>query len=180
MRHVLERVSEESVRLTVLTLNTFLNVESFIQCLRMKLSGWFERLLASFSIKSRFLEVEWKKNPPTLVDLLEMMSRELPDWSWLQGYDIPVPILFIDEVNKLRELVTIDPNGQKALETVFTWFVAMTKEQRKFHVMLCSSDSFMYNWLGNFIDNDRFNVYAIGHLFGIKKLPVVDFKTENH
>ena len=89
MRHVLERVSE-GVRPTVLTLNMreipLLNMESFIQCLRMKLSGWFERLLASFSIKSRFLETR-----QLLVDLLEMMSRELPDWSWLRGYDIPVP-----------------------------------------------------------------------------------------
>lgn len=28
----------------------------------------------------------------------------------------------------------------------------------------CSSNSFMHNWLGNFVGNDRFNTYLIGHL----------------
>ena len=79
------------------------------------------------------------------------------------GYQIPTPILYIDEANKLRELVAIDPDGQKAIEPLFTWFVAMTKEQQKFHIVLASSDSFMYNWVCNFVGNDRFKRYAIGH-----------------
>ena len=58
----------------------------------------------------------------------------------------------------------VDPKGQKALEMLFAWFVAMTKEQSKFHIILCSSDSFMFNWLANFVGNDRFKVYPIGHL----------------
>ena len=81
------------------------------------------------------------------------------------GYQIPTPILYIDEANKLRELVAIDPDGQKAIEALFTWFVTMTKEQQKFHVVLASSDSFMYNWVCNFVGNDRFKTDAIGHLY---------------
>ena len=44
---------------------------------------------------------------------------------WTRGHQIP--ILYIDEANKLRELVVVDPEGPKAVETLFTWFVAMMK-----------------------------------------------------
>ena len=54
--------------------------------------------------------------------------------------------------------------GKILLKSIFTWFIAMTKEKRKFHVVLCSSDSFMHNWLSNFIGNNRFCAYVIGHL----------------
>ena len=40
----------------------------------------------------------------------------------------------------------------------------MTKEFRKFHVILCSSDSFIHNWLGSIVGNDWFNTVVIGHL----------------
>jgi len=60
----------------------------------------------------------------------------------------------------------------------------MTKEQEKFHVMLCSSNSFIYGWLANFVGNDHFNTYAIGHLlknmqgsFRMKELQVLDSTT---
>jgi len=39
------------------------------------------------------------------------MSKELQDWTWFQGYQIPAPILFTDEANKLWELVKVDPKG---------------------------------------------------------------------
>ena len=168
MRHILEKLSKESVPPTMLTINMrelpFTDVDTFIRSFKVKILRWYKKLLDVFSFQSELFSIEWKKSPPSLIDLLEAMSKELPDWSWLRGSRIPLPVLFIDEANKLRELVAMDPNGQKALETIFTWFVAMTKEQRKFHVILCSSDSFMYNWLANFVGNDRFNVYAIGHL----------------
>ena len=40
------------------------------------------------------------------------------------------------------------------LKALFTWF----------QVILCSSDSFMHNWLGNNVGNDRFNAVVIGYL----------------
>ena len=82
----------------------------------------------------------------------------MPDWTWLKGSKIPTPILYIDEANLLWELVFSNTN------TEFMWFISMTKEQEKFHVLLCFSDSFMHNWLANFVGNDRFNTYSIGHL----------------
>ena len=89
----------------------------------------------------------------------------MPDWTWLKGSKIPVLILYINEANLLRELVVSNTNidGQRVLKSLFMWFISMTKEQ-KFHVLLCSSDSFMHNWLTNFVGNDRFNTYYIGHL----------------
>lgn len=90
------------------------------------------------------------------MDLLKKILDGLPSQSILCGSNIPIPILYIDEVNLLRELVAKDINEQKVLKTLMTWFVSMTKEHRKFHVILCSSDSFMHNQLVNFIGNDRF------------------------
>ena len=40
----------------------------------------------------------------------------------------------------------------------------MTNEQSKLRIILCFSNSFMFNWLANFVYNDRFKVYPIGHL----------------
>jgi len=39
----------------------------------------------------------------------------------------------------------------------------MTKAKQKLHVVLCSSDSFMYNWLSNLVENDR------GEILGFMK-----------
>ena len=77
---------------------------------------------------------------------------------WQPGSKILVPISSIDEASKVYRLVKVNLTGQKALETLFAWFVAMTKEQHKFHMIFCSS---MFNWLGNFVDNDRFKVYGL-------------------
>ena len=73
--------------------------------------------------------------------------------------NVPVPILFIDEVNLMRDLARSDPNGHTVIKSIFTWFIAMTKEGRKFHVVLSSSDSFIHNWLSNFVGNDRFSAF---------------------
>jgi len=172
MRHVLEELSKESLPPATLTLNMrelpFVDVETFINNFKKKLCGWYETLFNVCrdvcSFESKYFGMKWKQTAPSLVDLLEGMSKALPDWTWFRGYQIPVPILFIDEANLLRELVINNPDGQKILKTIFMWFVSMTKEQEKFHVMLCSSDSFIYSWLANFVGNDRFNTYAIGHL----------------
>ena len=168
MRHVMEVLSQDSREPTILPLNMrelpFTNVETFIMAFKRKLCKWYQRILTRFSIQSDYFRAEWEKSPPDLADLLEAMAKELPEWTWLHGFNIPVPILYIDEANLLRDLVINDPGGQKVLKSIFMWLVSMTKEQEKFHVILCSSDSFMHNWLANFVGNDRFNTYSIGHL----------------
>ena len=110
------------------------------------------------------LNVEWNHYPPKLTDLLNRISNSLPSWSLLRGTNIPLPILYIDEANLLWELVIKDVNGQKILKALLNWFVSMTKEYRKFQVVLCSSDSFMHSWVRNFVGNNRFNAIVIGYL----------------
>ena len=61
------------------------------------------------------MQYNYKRSPPALANLLEGMARELPEWTWLYGSNILVPILYIDEVNLLRDLVANDPEGQKVL-----------------------------------------------------------------
>ena len=168
IRHVIEVLSKDVREPAILPLNMrelpFTNVETFIGSFKAKLCKWYNRILTRLSIKSEYFAAEWERSPPDLADLFEAMAKELPEWSWLHGSNIPVPILYIDEANLLRDLVVKDDDGQKVLKSVFMWLVSMTKEQEKFHVLLCSSDSFTHNWLANFVGNDRFNTYSIGHL----------------
>ena len=169
MRHVIETLSNDPRRApTILSFNMrelpFVDIETFVGSFKRNLCKWYEDLISICSIKTKYFDVHWKHNPPSLVNLLEAMAKELKDWTWLRGYQVPTPIFYIDEANLLRDLVTNNVEGQKVLKTIFMWFVAMTKEQEKFHVLLCSSDSFMHNWLSNYVGNDRFNTYAIGHL----------------
>ena len=57
-----------------------------------------------------------------------------------------------------------DPNSRSIMESIFTWFISVTKEERKFHVLLSSSDSFVHNWLRNLVGTDRFQTFVVGHL----------------
>lgn len=40
----------------------------------------------------------------------------------------------------------------------------MTKEHRKFNIILATSDSFVHDWLENFVGNNRFRTIVIGDL----------------
>ena len=163
IRHVIQELSQDVKAPTILPLNMrvlpFMNVESFIRSFKAKLCNWYDCILTKSSIQSKYFVAEWERSHPDLAYLFEAMARELP-----RGSNIPVPILYIDEVNLLRDLVVKDDDGRKVLKSIFMWLVSMTKEQEKFHVLLCSSDSFTHNWLANFVGNDRFNTYSIGHL----------------
>jgi len=125
MCHVLEELSKESLSLATLTLNMcelpFVDVEMFVNRFK-KLCGWYETLLNVCrdvcSFESKYFSMKWKQTAPSLVDLLEGMSKELPDWTWFHGYQIPVPIRFIDKPNLLRELVINNPDGQRILKTI--------------------------------------------------------------
>ena len=63
----------------------------------------------------------------------------------------------------LRDVTLKDPNGQSIIKSIFTWFINVTKEERKFHV-LASSNSFFPNWLTISVRNDRFEAFVVGHL----------------
>ena len=56
-------------------------------------------------IKSKYFEVHWTEAPLSLEKLFEALAAELKDWTWLQGYQVPTPILYIDDANLLQDLV---------------------------------------------------------------------------
>ena len=37
--------------------------------------------------------------------MTKAMLKELRNWTWLQGYQVPAPILFIDEANKVMYIL---------------------------------------------------------------------------
>ena len=145
----------------------FVSVDTFLANFNVTLQGWYEKIaevLKKVKIEVQDLSVQWQESHPKLTDVFQSISEALPNWSILHGMNVPVPILFIDEVNLMRDLARSDPNGHTIIKSIFTWFIAMTKERRKFHVILSSSDSSIHNWLGNFVGNDRFYAFVLGHL----------------
>ena len=52
-------------------------------------------------------------------------------------------MLIIDEANELRTLLN-QPDGQDALHNLFKCMVMNTKEKRKFHMLLGSSEFFPF------------------------------------
>jgi len=57
-----------------------------------------------------------------------------------------------------------DEYGHEALSSMFEWFVANTKQDHCFHVILGSSDSFFHLWVTKYIGASRFTSYVIGNL----------------
>ena len=93
--------------------------------------------------------------------LLESVAGSMPERTHLKG--IQMPMFVIDEANRLKTLQR-DPNGQAALESLFEWFVSHTKENRHFHVVLLSSDSFFNKWVERYVGPSRYELYVLGHL----------------
>ncbi|CAG8537993.1 3957_t:CDS:2, partial [Racocetra fulgida] len=76
--------------------------------------------------------------------LLDNISAHLPNWSIWNGNNIPPPILVIDEANMFSQLAENDKN---LLKSILNWLVVNTKEEKRFHTVLTSSDSFFFNWI---------------------------------
>ena len=152
---------------------TFRDVNSFASEMLNVLSSWFNDLWESFSTMGASLSVSkveielilTKEEEPTkrLRKLFDTLSKSLPDWNWLRGYNIPPPILFIDEANRLRTLLD-DRKGDTVLNDFFEWIVHNTKQMHQFHVIMASSDSFFHRWIAQYIDSAYFRNFVIGHL----------------
>lgn len=82
-------------------------------------------------------------------ELFTKISRALPDWDFWNGYKLPQPILVIDEANRFSRLGSSSDEGRELLESFLDWLILNTKEQRRFHAILTSSDSFFLDWLVN-------------------------------
>ena len=153
---------------------TFRDVDTFASTMVDELSSWFTDLLKSFKkigVKMGVSDVEVELmlakggQDPTkkLQELFDILSRALPNWSWLRGYDIPPPILIIDEANRLHVLLD-DTRGNTVLNDFFAWIVLNTKQKHQFHVVTASSDSFYHRWLARYVDGACFQNFVIGHL----------------
>jgi len=91
---------------------------------------------------SSFLELtinifllQWKDKPKQLVGALSQFHMQvLPDYTILHDKNVSAPVLFADEV--MKDLAIKVANSQSIIKLVFTRFIRMTKEQRKFNVVL--------------------------------------------
>lgn len=79
--------------------------------------------------------------------LLDEITKALPKWSFWKDYDIPPPILIIDEANLLSQLGESSREGAILLKSFLNWLVKNTKQEKYFHVVLTSSDSLFFNWI---------------------------------
>ena len=176
---LLEKVTRELAgkigrRTPVLPLNlrsgTFHSVQSLVNSLSLEMNTWLKEILRSIesitlaSSITLQLKDEILSNGSSIAqldNLLKGVAKKLPPHTMLGRNQIP--ILFIDEANRLRTLLR-DKHGQTALESLFQWFIQNTKEKRRFHVVLASSDSFFHLWVEKFVGSSRYTNYVIGHL----------------
>ncbi|CAB5370519.1 unnamed protein product [Rhizophagus irregularis] len=77
------------------------------------------------------------------------IANALPDWNFWNSYKLPQPILVIDEANRFSRLGNSLNKGQELLKSFLDWLVLNTKEQKSFHAILTSSDSFFLDWIIN-------------------------------
>nr|CAG8587956.1 3612_t:CDS:2 [Entrophospora candida] len=81
-----------------------------------------------------------------VIKLLDNIENALPKWTCWDSYNIPPPILFIDEANMFSQLGS-SKEREVLLKSILNWVVVNTKEKSRFHVVLTSSDSFFFNWI---------------------------------
>ncbi|EXX55812.1 hypothetical protein RirG_221950 [Rhizophagus irregularis DAOM 197198w] len=82
-------------------------------------------------------------------ELFNKIANALPDWNFWNSYKLPQPILVIDEANRFSRLGNSLNGGQELLKSFLDWLVLNTKEQKSFHAILTSSDSFFLDWIIN-------------------------------
>ncbi|CAG8654062.1 10072_t:CDS:2, partial [Paraglomus brasilianum] len=96
--------------------------------------------------------------------LLGEISGRLLQWRWWSGMDVPPPILVIDEANRFGQLGEASPESARFVQTFLQWMVLNTKQERKFHIILTSSDSFFINWIRKYMNIIHFEPYVVGDL----------------
>ncbi|RGB30560.1 P-loop containing nucleoside triphosphate hydrolase protein [Rhizophagus diaphanus] len=97
-------------------------------------------------------------------DLFRKIARALPNRNLWEGYNVPPPILVIDEANSLNRLGYDSAEGEVLLRSFLDWLVLNTKQTNRFHVVLTSSDSFFYNWIADRLIIPHVNSYVVGDL----------------
>lgn len=128
-------------------------VDSLVFGLRDATNSWLQQFCKaaeyySFDVGaygfSAKLEIHQRPHSSPLTrlsDLLEQIEKKLPPYTFWRG--TKAPILIIDEASELRALLK-DSEGKYALHNLLKWVVLNTKEQRRFHTVFGSSDSFSH------------------------------------
>lgn len=151
---------------------SFSNVDELETSLENAMASWADSCRYIFNtttmdLKAAGTGLKIKRDPlqrtsvERLNDLFNMMSKLLPEYSILRGKQMP--ILFIDEANKLKSLMK-EEDGPKALSNLFEWFIKNTKQDSRFHVILGTSDSFFHLWIEKYVTASRFTSYVVGNL----------------
>jgi hypothetical protein len=152
---------------------SFDTVGGFQRSLELGMTDWLEacrKVAARMSLNLEAgdvkVDVSLKQDkdvtPIEKLDLLyNRLDRALPSWKIWTGRS--VPILFVDEANEMAQLLK-DKGGHEALLSLFKWIVMNTKQDRRFHVVLGTSDSFFHLWIAKYIGTSRFTSYVVGDL----------------
>lgn len=113
------------------------------------------------------LPANWPSKELTVTDFAQVLSvlkSALPTWTLLTGSQRK-PVLFIDEANLLGALSkAANDEGAVALHNLLRWCVSNSKQERRFHVVFASSDSFFLNWLQAQGIRDHVDTVVIGDL----------------
>ncbi|PKY52618.1 hypothetical protein RhiirA4_497080 [Rhizophagus irregularis] len=128
---------------------------------------YLEKLPNELEIKDKILDFlnfvaekgKEKITSDRVSELLSKIAGTLPDWNFWNGYRIPQPILVIDEANLFSQL-----GRASLLKSFLNWLVLNTKEERRFHAILTSSDSFFINWIESQLQIPHVTPYVVGDL----------------
>lgn len=175
--HLLEEMSKSKIEpRPILHLDlrerSFSSVDELETSLESAMASWADLCRNIFNttevgLKAAGASFNFKRDPlkrtpvERLNDLFSLISNQLPAYSLLYGKQMP--ILFIDEANKLKALMK-EEDGPKALSNLFEWFIKNTKQDSRFHVILGTSDSFFHLWIEKQVTASRFTSYVVGNL----------------
>ncbi|CAB5380672.1 unnamed protein product [Rhizophagus irregularis] len=100
----------------------------------------------------------------SIIDLFNKIACALPNQNLWKSYNIPPPILVIDEANLFNRLGYNSVEEKIFLKTFLDWLVLNTKQINRFHVVLTSSDSFFFNWIVDYLNVLHASLYIVGDL----------------
>ncbi|CAB4420562.1 unnamed protein product [Rhizophagus irregularis] len=129
--------------------NVYNSLSIQFKTLADKQMKYLEKLPNELEIKDKILDFlnfvaekgKEKITSDRVSELLSKIAGTLPDWNFWNGYRIPQPILVIDEANLFSQL-----------------------EERRFHAILTSSDSFFINWIESQLQIPHVTPYVVGDL----------------
>ncbi|EXX77298.1 uncharacterized protein OCT59_006812 [Rhizophagus irregularis] len=104
-----------------------------------------------------------EKTAKDIIELLNTIGDFFLSWSSWKGQNEQLPILIIDEVNKFSQLGS-SKEGEIILVSFLDWLVKITKQDKKFPIVLITSDSLFLDWITQMLDISHVTPYVVGDL----------------